>query len=77
MIQDRINNGTHNIYKYTRIVAAIEEETENDFAVEVNPDIDNEGNSFYHIELIADIARGFDVHTHATIVDDKIQVRLF
>lgn len=81
MIQDRINNGNNNMYKPTAVIANIEEfgedDYENDYRIDVRPDIKNEGNSFHHIPLIADIARGFDVHTYAAIVDNTIHVILF
>lgn len=81
MILDRINNGNHNMYKPTAVIANIEEfckdDYEKDYRIDVRPDIKNEGNSFHHIQLIADIARGFDVHTYAAIVDNIIHVRLF
>lgn len=81
MIQDRINNGNHNLYKSTAVIADIEElyedEYEKDYRIDVRPDIKNVGNSFHHIETIADIARGFDVHAYAVIVDNTIHVRLF
>ena len=81
MIQERINNGNHNTYKPTAVIADIEEfcedDYEKDYRIEVKPDTKNEGNSFHHIELIADIARGFDVHAYAEIVDNIIHVRLF
>ena len=81
MIQERINNGTHNMYKPTAVIADIEEfcedDYEKDYRIEVKPDTKNEGNSFHHIEVIADITRGFDVHAYAVIVDNIIHVRLF
>lgn len=81
MIQERINNGTHNMYKPTAVIAEIEElyedDYETDYRIDVKPDTKNEGNSFHHIEVIADIARGFDVHAYAEIVDNIIHVRLF
>lgn len=77
MIQDRINNGDHNMFLYTAVRATIEEYMENEFEIDVKPDTLNEGNSFHHIDLIADIARGFGVSTYASIVDDVIHVRLF
>lgn len=81
MIQERINNGNHNMYKPTTVIADIEEfcedDYEKDYRIEVKPDTKNEGNSFHHIELIADIARGFNVHAYAVIVDNIIHVRLF
>ena len=81
MILDRINNGNYNLYKPTAVVADIEElyedEYEKDYRIDVRPDIKNDGNSFHHIELIADIARGFDVHSYAEIVNYTIHVRLF
>lgn len=81
MILERINNDTVNAYKPTAVIASIEElyedEYENDYGIDVKPDIKNDGNSFHHIELIADITRGFDVHAYAEIVDNIIHVRLF
>ena len=81
MIQDRINNGNHNLYKPTAVIADIEELYEddyhNDYRIEVKPDIKNDGNSFHHIQLIADISRGFDVNAYAVIVNYTIHVRLF
>lgn len=80
MIQERINNGNHNKYKPTSVIAFIEEPIDNDYndyRIDVRPDIKNEGNSFHHIELVADISRGFDVHTYAVIEDDIIHVRLY
>lgn len=81
MIQERINNAHENVYKPTAVKAYIEElyedDYQNDYRIDVKPDIKNEGNSFHHIDLIADIARGFDVHTYAEIVDNIIHVRLF
>lgn len=81
MIQERINNGEHNNYKPTAVIAHIEEffedEYENDYRIDVRPDRCNEGNSFHHIEMVADIARGFDVRTYAITEDDVIHVKLF
>ena len=81
MIQERINNAHENVYKPTAVKAYIEEFDEDDYEkyyrIDVRPDTKNEGNSFHHIDLIADIARGFDVHTYAEIVDNIIHVRLF
>lgn len=81
MILERINNENVNVYKPTAIIASIEElyedEYEKDYRIDVRPDIKNEGNSFHHIQLIADIARGFDVHAYAEIVNYTIHVRLF
>lgn len=81
MILERINKKSENCYKPTAVIASIEEfgedDYENDYRIDVKPDTKNEGNSFHHIELIADIARGFDVHAYAEIVDNIIHVRLF
>lgn len=81
MILERINNATDNVYKPTAVIAYIDElyedDYETDYRIDVKPDTKNEGNSFHHIELIADIARGFDVHAYAEIVDNIIHVRLF
>lgn len=81
LIQDIINNGTHNLYKPTAVIADIEEfcedDYEKDYRIDVKPDTKNKGNSFHHIELIADIARGFDVQAYADIVDNIIYVILF
>ena len=81
MIQDRINNDTVNAYKSTAVIASIEElyedDYQNDYCIDVKPDIKNDGNSFHHIQLIADIARGFDVNAYAEIVNYTIHVRLF
>lgn len=81
MILDRINNGNHKMYKPTAVIAYIEEfyedDYQNDYRIDVKPDTKNEGNSFHHIGLIADIARGFDVHAYAEIVNNTIHVRLF
>ena len=69
------------MYKPTAVIAEIEElyedDYETDYRIDVKPDTKNEGNSFHHIEVIADIARGFDVHAYAEIVDNIIHVRLF
>lgn len=81
MILDRINNESVNSYKPTAVIASIEElyedDYETDYRIDVKPDTKNDGNSFHHIELIADITRGFDVHTYAKIVDNTIHVRLY
>ena len=79
MILERINNESVNGYKPTAVIANIlyEDEYEKDYRIDVKPDTKNEGNSFHHIQLIADIARGFDVHAYAVIVDNIIHVRLF
>lgn len=81
MILERINNGNNNAYKPTAVIAYIEEfyedDYEKDYRIDVRPDTKNEGNSFHHIGLIADIARGFDVNAYAVIVDNIIHVRLF
>ena len=79
MILDRINNESVNGYKPTAVIANIlyEDEYEKDYRIDVKPDTKNEGNSFHHIQLIADISRGFDVHAYAVIVDNIIHVRLF
>lgn len=81
MILERINNDTVNSYKPTAVIASIEETYEDDYQydyrIDVKPDIKNDGNSFHHIQLISDIARGFDVHTYAEIVNYTIHVRLF
>ena len=81
MILERINNENENAYKPTAVIAYIEElyedEYEKDYRIDVKPDIKNNGNSFHHIQLIADIARGFDVHAYVEIVDNIIHVRLF
>lgn len=53
MIQDRINNGNHNSYKFAAVIADIEElyvdDYKNDYRIDVKPDIKNDGNSFHHI----------------------------
>ena len=81
MIQERINNGVHNSYKPTAVIADIEElyedDYEKDYRIDVRPDRYNAGNSFHHIPLIADIAGGFDVHAYVELVDNTIHVRLF
>lgn len=81
MILERINNESVNGYKPTAVIASIEELYEddyhNDYRIEVKPDIKNDGNSFHHIQLIADISRGFDVNAYAVIVNYTIHVRLF
>lgn len=81
MILDRINNKSVNGYKPTAVIAYIEEfdedDYEKDYKIDVRPDTKNNGNSFHHIKLIADIARGFDVNAYAVIVDNIIHVRLF
>lgn len=77
MIQERINDARDNVYKPTAVIADISEMIENDYRVDVRPDKFNDGDSFHHIELIADIARGFNVHAYAEIVNNTIHVRLF
>lgn len=81
MILERINNESVNRYKPTAVIASIEElyvdDYQNDYRIEVKPDIKNDGNSFHHIQLIADISRGFDVNAYAEIVDYTIHVKLF
>lgn len=81
MILERINNESVNGYKPTAVIASIEELYEddyhNDYRIDVKPDIKNDGNSFHHIQLIADISRGFDVNAYAVIVNYTIHVRLF
>lgn len=81
MIQDRINNESENGYKPTAVIASVEEfyedDYEKDYRIDVRPDTKNNGNSFHHIPLIADIARGFDVHAYVELVDNTINVRLF
>lgn len=81
MIVERINNGNHNGYELTAVIAYIEEfdedDYEKDYRIDVKPDTENEGNSFHHIQLIADISRGFNVNAYAVIVDNIIHVRLF
>lgn len=78
MIQDLINDGIIQRHAPTSVVATIEHYTEDDFQVIVEPDINNCGHSFHHIEVIADISRGFKVHSYIVITaDDKIKVILF
>ena len=77
MIQERINNVTENAYKKTAVIAEIGEIAENDFRVDVRPDTFNVGDSFHKMEMIADIARGFSVHTYAVIEDGTIHVKIF
>lgn len=81
MILNRINDKSVNGYKPTAVIADIEEfdedDYEKDYRIDVRPDTKNNGNSFHHIQLIADIARGFDVNAYAVIVDNTIHVRLF
>lgn len=77
MILERINNARDNVYKPTAVIADISEITENDYRVDVRPDKLNDGDSFHHIGLIADIARGFNVNTYAVIEDGVIHVKFF
>ena len=77
MIRERINDGIEQRYKSTAVIADIEEMFKKDFCVHVRPDRFNEGDCFHQIELIADIARGFDVNAFAVIVDGTIHVKIF
>jgi len=81
MILDRINNCKDNAYEPTAVIAHIEEfikvDNEMEYRIDVRPDTKNEGDSFHHIGLIADITRGFDVNAYAVIVDNTIHVILF
>lgn len=77
LIQELINNKNGNQYEATSVIASIRELDENDFRVDVKPDRFNVGDTFYHIESIADIARAYDVDTYAVIEDDTIHVKLF
>lgn len=77
MIEERINDATENAYKETAVIAEIGEIAENDFRVDVRPGKFNFGDSFHHIETIADISRGFGVHTYAVIENSMIYVKIF
>lgn len=81
MILNRINDKSVNGYKPTAVIAYIEEfdedDYEKDYRIDVRPETKDNGNSFHHIQLIADISRGFDVNAYAVIVDNIIHVKLF
>lgn len=77
MIQERINDGIEQRYKPAAVIADIAEIVENDFRVDVRPDRFNSGDAFHHIEMIADVSRGFDVHAYAVIEDGIIHVKLY
>ena len=78
IITERMNNGSHNRYQETAVVATIVEETGGNFEVEVKPDPrNNNGNSFYHTEVMTDLSRGLGVHAYLKIEDNVIIGRFF
>ena len=77
MMADFINEGPHNSYQNASIFAEVIEDGEN-YEVKVYPSVMNtKPSSFHHVEVLTDMARGFQVHTYLTIEDEQIIGHLF
>lgn len=53
-------------YEPTRTVAKVGGSSNQDYYVEICPDVTNVGNSFHHIEELADVMRAFKVSAYVT-----------